>query len=152
MGILITEHVTGPLIKYGWVRWLVIVAVVVPVIAVDSIVVGRRRLRHVVGGRWVALMVVLVIIILSKVVVFRVVWEWPQLGLSSCFSNCFENLTLICPACDCHLLHFYIYVDVINSWNTSKIAENINNKVYSTRIFTCCTNKRKHKTYNQERE
>ena len=111
--VVITEHRNELLINH----WLMVIAKVFT-IAISMLVITVRRSEV----RVVSTMIVMI---------FWVVWIWPQLCSSTCLPHCFQYLLFLCPTHHSYLLQPHIYVHIINSYKIFSITVYINSNLFS---------------------
>lgn len=114
MGIVITEHRASTIVNDDWIKWLMIVIMIIG-IPVLLVIVCTGWMRCMVGECMALIMMLLIVVVRGAIVVFRIVWKWPKLGSSSRLPHFLENFLSIHPPCDCHLLHAHVYVNIIHS-------------------------------------
>lgn len=126
-GIIFTKHGASPFIHVNSRGRLLIVAVFIPAVPMFLIVVSRGLFnREITVWTGVVLLTLLRVIVASwsgiilavvtiKVMIFRVVWKWPQLCALPHPPHCFQNLLLINPSCYCDLLQVHIYINGVHS-------------------------------------
>lgn len=98
------------------VEIIIIFKIIVVVVAIITVtIINSSQVRLIMQRRSVVASTGVVILSADEVVVLWVVGKWPQLGSPPGLTHCSEDLLLVLPSHDSHLLHHHVYLYVINS-------------------------------------
>ena len=128
VGVFITKHGGGLVINEGRIRGLFMTIITLAkmiVTVMEVVILGNDggHIRYIVGGERVEFMMitlalmVLTVVLLNSDVVLVLRRVRVQLCLFPDFPHRLQNLLLLRPPHDCHLLHVHVHIDIVHSCN-----------------------------------